>query len=399
MNVMTRILAGSRPRLAVEAADLAWAAARAPAWDRLVERAAYPNPFHARPVLEAHGRAGLAAGALLVVAAHRDGELAALAPVRAGGPRLGLWRRAGAVWTSPYAVNGTPLVDADRLEEGVDALLDGFALLGRPALWRIPLLSLDSPVGGALQEALRRRGWPGLVMNAFERPVLDLGPDGSADPFAALSASRRKTLRRRREALAALGALEHRAATQGPGLRAAVEAFLTLEASGWKGRRGTALASRPDRAAFSRALFDPGPGPVQARADLLLLDGAPVAASLALVCGGTAHLLKTAYDEAHRRHGPGVLLEEAIMRACGETRFARRLDSASLPGGVLDGLYPGRERLGDLLLATSAGFSMAKLKAIAEQELRARSLLKRGKDLYWSLRDRLGVSGYFNGKA
>jgi hypothetical protein len=254
-------------------------------------------------------------------------------------------------------------------------------------------------VGAALQDALCRRGWPGLVLNAFERPVLELGPDGSAAPLAALSASRRKSLRRRREALAASGTLEHRFETHGPGLRAAVEAFLSLESSGWKGRRGTALASRPERAAFARTLFDPPPGPVSARADLLVLDGVPVAASLALVCGGTAHLLKTAYDEAHRRHGPGVLLEEAIMRACGETRFARRLDSASLAGGVLDGLYPGRERIGDLLLATSAGFGMARLRTIAEQELRAQRMLKQGKDMYWSLRDRLNVSGSFNDKA
>ena len=67
-----------------------------------------------------------------------------------------------------------------------------------------------------------------------------------------------------------------------PALAAAVASFLALELQGWKGRRGTAMASRPYAAAFLRQLFDGQRGPVSVRADWLALDSKPLAVSLSL---------------------------------------------------------------------------------------------------------------------
>ena len=99
------------------------------------------------------------------------------------------------------------------------------------------------------------------------------------------------------------------------------------------------------------------------------MDGRPIAISLALLCGGTAHLFKTAYDETLRRHAPGILLEDEIVRIRRETGFARRLDSASRPGSVLETLYAHREPIGDLLFATGSVSARA-LAALAQREAR-----------------------------
>ena len=163
----------------------------------------------------------------------------------------------------------------------------------------------------------------------------------------------------------------------------AVEEFLALEARGWKGARGTALACRRQTADFARTLFvRAGQGGVSPRADVLSLDGRPIAVSLALVCGGTAHLLKTAFDESLRAYAPGIVLEAEIVRACHEDRFADRLDSASLPGGVLDDLYPDRERIGDFLFATTAEVGASTLQRVADAERLRRAAMKRLKQLY-----------------
>ena len=92
---------------------------------------------------------------------------------------------------------------------------------------------------------------------------------------------------------------------------------------------------------------------------------------------------KTDFDESLRAHAPGVVLEAEIIRAVHETRFAERLDSATAPGGILDELYPGRERIGDLLLAATTDVSCGRLEAIAEEERRRRAglaALKRLRD-------------------
>jgi hypothetical protein len=133
---------------------------------------------------------------------------------------------------------------------------------------------------------------------------------------------------------------------------------------------------------LARRLFESAGGPVSARADMLRLEGRPIAVSLALVCRGTAHLLKTAFDESLRAYAPGIVLEAEIVRACHEERFADRLDSASLPGGVFDGLYPDRERIGDLLFATSADVSASALQRVADAESVRRAAVKRLKRLY-----------------
>jgi hypothetical protein len=76
------------------------------------------------------------------------------------------------------------------------------------------------------------------------------------------------------------------------------------------------------------------------------------------------------------------VLEAEIVRACHEERFADRLDSASLPGGVLDDLYADRERIGDFLFATTAEVGASALQRVADAERLRRAAMKRLKELY-----------------
>jgi hypothetical protein len=123
--------------------------------------------------------------------------------------------------------------------------------------------------------------------------------------------------------------------------------------------------------------------------DLLLAGERVVAVSLSFVANGTAHLWKIAHDEALRRDAPGLVLEEAIIRACHETGFADRLDSLAQPGSVLDELYPDREAIGDLVIGLDPALDPARLQRWAEAEQSRRDTLRRFKTIARTTRDRL----------
>lgn len=387
MTVVLRMPLPAAARAAVLAPGILDHAAmqeRAAAWDRLAAAAVYPNPFHSRALMAAHAELGILAPGLRFVVAGGDGELDALLPFVPNGAWTGT-RRSHAVWLPPhFAVNATPLVRRDAPDEAMEILLARMGEAG--TLWRFPLLALDAPVGRALVAACARRGFAAEPVCVFERAVLNRRPAYDAYARNHLGAGRRKGLRRQRRRLEERGRVSFASFTQGEGLRSAVEAFLALEAAGWKGRRGTALAAGGPGPALTRALFgasqDGG-----ARADVLSLDERPVAVSLALLAGGTAFLLKTAYDEAFRAFAPGILLEDSILRDFLDGGFADKLDSASLPGCVLEEMFADRERIADLVVATDRAISQAALQALVRQERARQAAARRLKGWYWRLVD------------
>lgn len=355
-------------------------AAEAAAWDALAVRAVAPHPFYARAVVAAHRAHGLCAPRLSAVVVRERGHIAALLPFGLRPDITGLGAAVAQPFHSPYVTSTTPLVaDGPGLEGRLDALVEGLARAsgGRP--WRWPLLAVETRLGAGLLAAMGRAGWQTGTVAQFERPVLDRRDDYDAFLAGHPHKSRLKDLRRRRRRLEEAGTLIVESATEGTALERALEDFLALEAAGWKGEAGTALRSRPRTEAFARALFRPQKGPVTVRADGLRLDGRTVAASLALVCGGTAYLLKTAYDEGLRAQAPGLVLEDAIVRALHTEEFAGRLDSATMPGSALESLYPERETIAEIIaLPPGAGrISLERRLRLARFEHRARAEAKR----------------------
>ncbi|MGY2049007.1 GNAT family N-acetyltransferase [Methylobacterium sp. JK268] len=351
------------------------AALDAAAWDDLVARAAAPSPDYGRRMIAAHLAHGQAPADLACCVVRHGPALLALLPLRRA--RL-LLRPVAAPFTAAAITATAPLVaDGPALEPALAALVQGLARVSRA--WRWPLLPAETPAGRGLLAALAAAGWSTATVARLDRPVLDRFPDHAAYLAALPGRSRLKDLRRRRRRLDDLGAVSFETIGPEGDLAGAVAAFLELERAGWKGRIGTALACRPATAAFAAELFGPGGGPVTARADLLRLDGLPVAASVSLVCRGTVFLLKAAYDERHAALAPGALLEAEIVRALHEERQAERLDSVTKENRVLADLYPGRTPILDLVAAAPGGPPAARLAAdwAREAALRERAVAVR----------------------
>jgi CelD/BcsL family acetyltransferase involved in cellulose biosynthesis len=338
------------------------------AWDALTARALAPSPDYSRQMIEAHRANGLAPADLACLAVRDRSDLLALLPFRR--VRLGPRLRVAKPFGSPFIMAKAPLVaDGAAFAPALAALVEGLGQSCGGSGWWWPGLPADEPVGRALRLAMQEAGWQLATISSYERPILDRRPSHDAFLSGHPCKSRLKDLRRRRRRLDEAGRVSVESVGPDGDLAGALRAFLALEGRGWKGRAGTALASRAATTAFAQDLFAAASRPFVPRADLLRLDGAVIAASLALVGRGTAFLLKTAYDEAHAALAPGALLELEIIRAFHAGDFARRLDSVTIENRILGDLYPDRTRIAEIAAVPPGGLDPARLTGAIERYL------------------------------
>jgi CelD/BcsL family acetyltransferase involved in cellulose biosynthesis len=130
-------------------------------------------------------------------------------------------------------------------------------------------------------------------------------------------------MRRHRRKLEAEGDLAFEVNDGGDRLDALLDEHFTLEASGWKGENGTAIASTPESRAFYTNLARWAADRGWFRLIFLRLSGKPVACDYALVHNGVLYTLKAGYDESYRSFGPGALLLHDEIAYCFEQGVER----------------------------------------------------------------------------
>jgi CelD/BcsL family acetyltransferase involved in cellulose biosynthesis len=285
---------------------------------------------------------GTGAGALLV--RNAVGRLAGLFPAR-------IERRRGVVspllvgWIHPFAPLGLPLVDRDAPEAIIAAWLEH---LGRdaamPARLMLPLVPEQGTFATALDTVLAEQGRRHAAFGRHERALL--APEGNRSYYLdrALSAGKRKELRRLRRRLEETAPITFDTATRVDDMTAALADFLALEAGGWKGRAGTAVAGDPAVKAFVQRAVMALAADGRARIDRLIRGGTAIAATVTLTSGHTAWCWKIAYDESLARFSPGVQLvcdlTESLLAGGGPSR----VDSCATPDHPMIG-HVWRERL------------------------------------------------------
>jgi CelD/BcsL family acetyltransferase involved in cellulose biosynthesis len=314
--------------LTAECADAARYARLTSEWDSLVSRAVSSNVSMHPAVVSAAAASGADVRVILVWRSVTGDETRELVGVWALALERLYRRWPSLVLVSPvnrHLILGAPVVDNEIVEETLSAMLGALAA-GRstPALMRVA----EFPAHGGLYEALRRilarRCTPLIVQRSLVRPKLTASADPDVYLEATLSTKRRRELRRSWRRLGEMGAVEvtiHRAQAE---VAENFEDFLALEASGWKGGAGTALALRGRRTrTFAQEMINglARHGCVTIMA--LRLNGQPIAMEVLLRCGSVAHTWKSAYDETFKSLGPGLLLfEKVTRRMLGETSLA-----------------------------------------------------------------------------
>jgi CelD/BcsL family acetyltransferase involved in cellulose biosynthesis len=351
---------GNRPQAAASpygGGFLPLTAVAASQWRRLAERAVEPNGYYL-PDWElavnasARGRTGVSAlSAWSDASSAQDGEARMIGLL----PVISMWRAwkiplPALVSADPYGTLCTPLLDSDMAEDAVVRLLRAAREAGAHALI-LRDVSLNGAAMNGLDEALRQGGMRPLVLHSHLRACLDATRDADELLRDALGAKKLKELRRQRHRLAEQGAVRFDVARTPENVARAVEIFLVLEASGWKARRGTALAQDDGDAGFVRraavALAQTGQCEI-----VTLRDGStPVAAAIVLRHRDRAFYFKLGVDERFAKLSPGVQLTLDLTRhLCADPAITLADSTASADHPMINPIWRGRMKIADVLI-------------------------------------------------
>lgn len=258
------------------------------------------------------------------------------------------------LWQHLHCFDCTPLIRPGCADLALRALLDWLAThrLGAPLL-EMPLLAVDSVFYQALADFTHANDTPRHTLDEHNRALLRPRASGDAYLSEALPTKRRKEFERLERRLAETGRLEHTVLADGDDLSAWVAEFLALEASGWKGKEGSALGQSGD----SRAFFDEAVRAARQQGRLLLtalrVDGRAVAMKCSFRTGAGSYAFKIAFDESFAKYSPGVLLEIDNIRRLHARPELRWMDSCAIPRHeMINRLWIDRRTMHSQLLAT-----------------------------------------------
>lgn len=231
------------------------------------------------------------------------------------------------------------------------------------ALWQLDQACGDGPFARALTETCYRLHRPMFQVDAHCRaayhPDRPCPPGGDASAFvdsylsAGMPRKRIREYRRAERLLGERGRLERRVLQSAGELSDWTEAFLNLEAEGWKGKEGTAIACSAAHADFFRVMLRGAFERGQLMLLGLFLDGKPVAMKCNLLSGGGSFAFKIAYDEAYAAHSPGVLLEMVNLELLARAGNVRWMDSCAIPDHfMINRLWQERRVIQSFYLAT-----------------------------------------------
>jgi hypothetical protein len=319
----------------------------AEAFADLCRRAEAPNLHMAPAAVAAALSFGIPSQDIVVLAAqeqHDERLLGVWAMRRTRSLRSGLTVVLEVPLVPLYEVSSAPVLDRDRAGDVAVALLTAIAeATDLPKILKLPLLPMQGSVFATIEAALAATGSTIATFERWQRPMLVPEPGDDTERYLrrALGQGYKKRMQQHRQ-LEKAGALAHQR-QRGPEAVAALEDFLALEAAGWKGRNGTALANLPRDGAYIRQLVQNFAAADAVRIDLLRLDGALIAGGLLLDLAGQSHFLKIAYDEGKARLSPGRALAIEMLRADFAAGRPFRLDSGG--GDRVDpSAYPWSER-------------------------------------------------------
>jgi CelD/BcsL family acetyltransferase involved in cellulose biosynthesis len=203
-------------------------------------------------------------------------------------------------------------------------------------------------------DLFRERRTLHYTTEAHTRAFLKRGADADAYLQAALSPDKQRDLRRKQKRLQEQGELEFRVVTESADAGSWIEEFLRLEASGWKGRAGTALATRNQ--GYFRAMASAGSQRDRVLMLGLFLNDRPIAMRCSFLAAPGSFFFKPAYDENYARFSPGVLLEVEMIRYLHRARDIQWMDSCTSPeNDLLNKLWLDRRIVQTVVAATGKG--------------------------------------------
>ena len=271
-------------------------------WEALADSEPFPSLRHAWFAAWWEGFGG--GGRLATCTIRRDGELAAVFPLATVDRRLETLTNDETPVCKPFG----------RDAAGVAAVVD-VVLARRPGELVAEALPVGDATVGLLRDAARAAGRAVVIEPQHTSPLVEI--TGTFGSYAArLGRSTRGHLGRRRRKLEREHAAAFRLVEVPSDLEAELDRMFALEASGWKGRRGTAILASDASETFYRSLARRFHALDRVRVSSVEADGRLIAFQLCLLDHERLWFLKGGYDEQYAPYTPGLLLAFAQVERC-----------------------------------------------------------------------------------
>lgn len=286
-----------------------------PAWNDLFDRSGCTNPFLSFDWTRTWWEAFGAANELHVVVVRSIDSVLAIAPfmkswTRAFGVRV---RRLGFI----HNVH-TPRTDILASAQGLRAYAPIAAHLASQReqvdMIELPQIPECSPTLKTLPALTRSLGWRSGTWKPRPSPVVHL-PSTFDHYLASLTTKHRYNVRAALRRLERKGEVSLQQITGGPQLEEALQEGLRIEAAAWKGRAGTAIASREPERHFYTHFAARAARRGWLRLLFLKVGSERIAFGYGLRVGKTLFMLKQGYDPAHRAASPSHVLCFLALRA------------------------------------------------------------------------------------
>jgi CelD/BcsL family acetyltransferase involved in cellulose biosynthesis len=305
------------------------------AWANLAQRALEPNVFldPAFAIPAAQHVSGKKTPRFLMVWDGRGdrarprliGLLCLILPVKPYGVSIRTWRY-------PFSCLETPLLDKEQAALAFRLMLDWLrtrypkaqALLLNDIASTGPTFAICRQIASAGRLSV-------AVIEERRRAILNVATaDFPSIHF--LSSKMAKETRRKLRRLKLAGDAVFDVATEGAALHEGIDAFMSLEARGWKGRQGDAILDDRGATRFLRVMAATLAADGKCRIYRLTVNGLTIAANILLLNGsGGAYFWKTAYDQNYGNVSPSVLLTLHMTSCLVNEQGIATVDSCATP--------------------------------------------------------------------
>jgi CelD/BcsL family acetyltransferase involved in cellulose biosynthesis len=284
-------------------------------WRELCDSAANDQPFYRPEWIRAYLRAYVPDAKVLIITAALNGRLSlVLSLVEEWSPfsKVPLRKLRSPVnfWAGRfYAIR--------RLgPEGDAAMFATWEHLRKSAGWDL-LQFRDAPEGGTmslLAAAARADGFRVIQQNDKPSPYLPVPSDPELLKQMPLNSRLRRELRQVRRQLSEQGSFNFYHIDTAD--QDALERFYRLEASGWKGREGSAIVCNQKNREFFDEIVESAARFGYFSLYMLEFKGQLMAAHLGFTLQGCYYSAIVAYDEQFKQFSPGHLIISEIVRDC-----------------------------------------------------------------------------------
>ncbi|MCG6156586.1 GNAT family N-acetyltransferase [Rubinisphaera margarita] len=222
--------------------------------------------------------------------------------------------------TNSLMLRAVPLLGTEHPERTIAAFLT-WATRSDLGLLEFDRVLAEGAFQHALICAFQSTGTAPYIVGQTTNAVLTKR-SGTAEP----SKKAMREIQRKRRRLEDIGDLQCRVLDEHESLDAWQHGFLRLEASGWKGRGGTAMVQSDQERDLFLTVTRQGWARRKLQMFGLFLDGRPIAMKCNLHSGREGMAWKIAFDEAFSKYSPGLILEVEHKQSFDQQSELDRID-------------------------------------------------------------------------